>query len=200
MPHHLRAHEVCAYREGVATKSSQRGTEVDVGLSDPCFATGVQIPPHTRVTLKIKDDGSMEAEAVAPTAPREEGGYYWGYTVRRCSSLSSVFTECPFDGGYDVSFGTSERGIPVSDVQTSSIPRYNHFLIAFGGVAGLEMAARNDPELVKRGVNGGTVRELFDYWVNLVPGQGSRTIRTEEAVWCGLIGLRGVVEERRAES
>ena len=213
MPHHLRSHEVCPYREGVTTKASKAGTDVDLGLPSPAFVKGVQIPPNTRVTLRLDDDSTPnDAEAVAPTAPRTEGGYYWGYTVRRAASLSAVFTECPFDGGYDVSFGTSERGQPLSDLTSSlplqtspstsispptSIPRYNHLLITFGGVAGLECAAKNDPNLSERGITGTRTGELFDYWVNLVPGQGSRTIRTEEAVWCGLMGLRGVVEGRR---
>jgi len=34
---------------------------------------------------------------------------------------------------------------------------------------------------------------VFDRWVNVCPGQGSRTIRTEEAVWIGLTGLRKLV-------
>lgn len=61
----------------------------------------------------------------------------------------------------------------------------------FGGVAGLEVAVRADEELMGMGVT--EPEGLFDYWVDLCPGQGSRTIRTEEAVWIGLMGLRGVV-------
>jgi len=37
---------------------------------------------------------------------------------------------------------------------------------------------------------------LFDTWVNLVPSQGSRTIRTEEAVWIGLTTLGLALEAR----
>ena len=64
-------------------------------------------------------------------------------------------------------------------------------LIVFGGVAGLEVAVDADPELVQMGVK--EPQKLFDHWINLCPGQGSRTIRTEEAVWLGLMGLRDVV-------
>lgn len=38
--------------------------------------------------------------------------------------------------------------------------------------------------------------KMFDAWVDLCPGQGSRTIRAEEALWIGLMGLRGYVERR----
>ena len=212
MPHHLRANEYCPYREGVTVSNSKAGTKVDLGLSQPYVIRDVQIPPNTRVTLRMPDSDSgkgntkqggslveAEAEAVSPSTPREEGGYYWGYSVRQSPSLSAVFTECPFDGGYDLSFGTSERGSPIADIasSTTSIPPYTHMLICFGGVAGLEHAAKNDPALSAKGITGPKTGELFDYWVNLVPNQGSRTIRTEEAVWCGLMGLRSVVEERR---
>lgn len=200
LPHHLRSNEWCVYREGVTTTSSKTGTGVDVGLGDDYLLPNVQIPPKTRVTVRLPEDDSVEAEAVAPSTPREVDGYYWGYQVRRAESLSAVFTECPFNGGYDVTFGTSERGTPISKLPPSDVPEYQHLLLLFGGVAGLETAARNDTELQERGITGSNVGDLFDFWVNLVPGQGSRTIRTEEAVWCGLMGLKGIVDERRAQN
>jgi predicted SPOUT superfamily RNA methylase MTH1 len=193
MPHHLRAGEWCDYREGVTVNTANGSTSVEVGLSQKRLVEGLEIPPNTRVTLKLHKSDS--AEAVAPTEPREVDGYYWGYTVRRCESLSAVFTECPFDGGYSVSVGTSERGVPLSDVNGLDVsPDEAHILLVFGGLAGLETATKNDAELRRAGVNPGTVSELFDYWVNVCPGQGSRTIRTEEAVWLGLMGLKAVVQ------
>ena len=67
-------------------------------------------------------------------------------------------------------------------------------LIVLGGVAGLEVAVKADEELQKLNVK--TPEALFDFWVNLVPRQGSRTIRTEEAVWLALMGLNGIVKEK----
>ncbi|KIW15414.1 hypothetical protein PV08_05460 [Exophiala spinifera] len=203
MPHHLRANEWCEYREGVTGHSTKTangsGTLVDVGLPE-YIEVSEEIPPGTRVTLRLPDQQSTTAETVAPSAPREEKGYYWGYAVRECSSLSKVFTDCPFDGGYDVSIGTSERGEPLSHVLTTEAftnPTYNHVLVVFGGVAGLEKAARSDPQLQTVGVAENNVNNLFDAWVNVLPGQGSRTIRTEEAVWLGLMGLRPFTEKLR---
>lgn len=183
--------------------TSTATTSVDIGLSHNVSLSDA-IAPNTRVTVKFADDigeddinkPDLGATAVLPTAPREEAGYYWGYSIRAASSISTVFTECPFDGGYDVTFGTSERGTPISALNHSAsivfpIPEFNHMLIAFGGVAGLEVAVKADPELSAKGVS--KPDELFDYWVNLCPGQGSRTIRTEEAVWLGLMGLRDMV-------
>ena len=176
---------------------------VETGLPTRVFVPA-KIPPGTRVTVKFKAMERPEevrgnevlAEAVAPSAPREEAGYFWGYSVRAAGSLSAVFTECGFDGGYDLTIGTSERGVPLSKlVDTSSngnsVPDLSHLLIVFGGVAGLEVAVKADEELRKLGVK--SPEALFDHWVNLYPGQGSRTIRTEEAVWLGLMGLRDIV-------
>jgi methyltransferase len=123
------------------------------------------------------------------------------------SSLSAVFTESPFDDGYDLSIGTSERGVPLSSVLPSAggnssskdaggLPDFSHLLIVFGGVAGLEVAVSADSELLARGISRDNVSDLFDAWVNVVPGQGSRTIRTEEAVWVALMGLQEFVQNK----
>lgn len=200
MPHHLRANEWCEYREGVTTTAlaNGEGTLVDTGLPGYLKIPGADIPPNTRVTVRFEDEESKDVEVVSPSDPREQKGYYWGYSVRQCTSLTDVFTECPFDGGYDISIGTSERGRPLTEVLTegSMAPSSSleHVLLVFGGVAGLETAAKNDAKCREMGLLGGKVSELFDVWVNLLPGQGSRTIRTEEAVWLGLTGFRPFLE------
>lgn len=216
MPHHLRRQDWCQYREGVTKRDipHRKGrriwrvppghTYVETGLDTRVFVSAF-IAPETRVTVKFKDEEEPEeipgnellAEAVTPSAPREEAGYYWGYSVRSAPCLSAVLTECPFDGGYDLTVGTSERGVPVSNLastkksKSKSIPDFAHMMIVFGGVAGLEVAVKADKELKGLGVK--SPEALFDHWVNLCPGQGSRTIRTEEAIWLGLMGLRDVV-------
>ncbi len=215
MPHHLRMHEWCQYREGVTKREIPHRRErkvwrtppghtyLETGLRTRVFISAV-VAPETRVTVKFQAEEKPEeiprdellAEAVAPSAPREEAGYYWGYSVRSASCLSAVLTECPFDGGYDLTIGTSERGVPVSSLNSTKkskshpVPDFAHMMIVFGGVAGLEVAVKADKELEGLGVS---PEALFDHWVNLCPGQGSRTIRTEEAVWLGLMGLRDVV-------
>jgi len=90
-----------------------------------------------------------------------------------------------------MSIGTSERGKPLN----AAFPSYEqadfkHLIVVFGGPRGLEYAAMNDPELVQMGIQGGRTRELFDHWVNVLPGQGTRGIKTEEAVLVALSGLR----------
>jgi predicted SPOUT superfamily RNA methylase MTH1 len=230
-PHHLRAEEWCKYREGVTLQShggsheqkkhkkNDRSEELAETLVNAGFGAPVRvaasIPPNTRVTLEFDSDEFTDnptAAAVSPDTPRENAGYYWGYAPRLASSLSSVFTECPFGGGYDYSIGTSERGISLKsltsrlhtpaessedDEEHPAMPMWEHLLIVFGGVAGLEVALQNDKELSGKVSQ---ASELFDAWVNLVQGQGSRTIRTEEAVWLGLMGLKELVDANAAAS
>ncbi|KAK4609745.1 putative methyltransferase C9orf114 [Fulvia fulva] len=208
MPHHLRSDEWCQFREGITIGPGRNGREagtlVDCGLVSKVLIPQ-KIEPKTRVTVQLPESAANQhaeivtGEAVSPDTPREQGGYYWGYAVRQASSLGSVFTECPFDGGYDVSIGTSERGSPLQAIteQGSAAyvePTWNHMIMILGGVSGLEAALRADKELQAAGVS--QAAEVFDCWINLVFGQGSRTIRTEEAIWIGLTGLRGLVEAR----
>ncbi|KAG5927363.1 hypothetical protein E4U42_002306 [Claviceps africana] len=207
MPHHPNPKEWIAYREGVTVAgktTTGKGTLVQVGLDEP-VEIEEDIPPKTRVTLLFPEDQSRYPECVDPQAPRTEGGYYWGYTVRKCASLSSVFTESPFENGYDMSIGTSERGTPIHKAfPLLSSPGNNgkkhapfkHLLIVFGGPRGLEFASMNDDELAKMDVQGAKTKDLFDHWINVLPNQGSRTIRTEEAVFIALTALRGLWDSR----
>ncbi|USP82771.1 hypothetical protein yc1106_10045 [Curvularia clavata] len=242
MPHHLRSHEWCQYREGVflgsapppasATPSGSKSKKVTQDAQDYAYVKcglpyPIRVPvpkeapvePGMRTTIRFanedappgwpnlsqQDCDGLEAMACAASVPREEGGYYWGYNVRRAASLGAVFSECEYPGGYDMSIGTSERGqsvysflsgtganlLDVPDSTLSKAPEsFKHLLIVFGGQAGIEPAVASDPELTSKGLDKSTAHQLFDAWVNLVPRQGSRTIRTEEAVIIGLGALK----------
>jgi predicted SPOUT superfamily RNA methylase MTH1 len=227
MPHHMRAGDWCQYREGVSLGSDEEGvTMVDCGLPHPVTIRN-PIPEGARVTVKFSDSNpprnwpnltpddisKLKVEPTSAEEPREEAGYYWGYSTRKAHSISAVFQEHPFeqDDGYDFSIGTSERGVPLSSIipdpgSKSPVewsnqerpeklpPKFKHLLVVFGGVAGLEPAVASDPVLKEKGLTKETAHDVFDWWVNLVPGQGSRTIRTEEAVLLGLMGLRPYVD------
>jgi predicted SPOUT superfamily RNA methylase MTH1 len=228
MPHHLRSHEWCQFREGsvlgpAPSPSQDAGLEyayIEAGLPYPIR---VPIPPSApveqgmRTTIRFtnphppsswphlsqSDCESLEATACPNSLPRSEAGYYWGYTVRRAPSLSAVFSDCEFPDGYDYTMGTSERGVPIHSILPGNASTshnkiaptsFKHFLLVFGGVAGIEPAVANDPVLVGKGLGKQSASELFDAWVNLVPGQGSRTIRTEEAVEFGLCAVKPWVD------
>jgi hypothetical protein len=99
-------------------------------------------------------------------------------------SINAVFEECPFsDDGYDLKIGTSERGSKSVEDKKFSVPKFRHSLLVFGGVAGIEECVDADESMK---ITGSASSKLFDLWLNTCPFQGSRTIRTEEAVMISL--------------
>lgn len=129
---------------------------------------------------------------------------------------SSTFVSAPDERGvdaYDLVIGTSERGAPLTQVlaktfmskpdvaaavgvapgsdvsadgEALALRPFQHALIVFGGVSGLEVAVEHDEGIP---LPAGQAHELFDSWINVAEDQGSRTIRTEEAVLIALARL-----------
>jgi len=187
MPHHLRASEESVYREGVVTsKEAREGTSwVNIGLKSECLVSS-SLKAGLRVTVRLPEgyswDKIVKGTVVSPSEPRTKGGLYWGYVTRLASNLSQVFTGCPYKGGYDLMIGTSEKGTPAAEAE---VKPFQHLLVVFGGVAGLEAALEADSKL-----EADDPSELFDQYLNVCPDQGSRTIRTEEAVLVTMASLR----------
>ncbi|KAJ9556863.1 hypothetical protein OSB04_011477 [Centaurea solstitialis] len=181
-PHHLRKHEWAPYREGVTVMQQPPipgNTYVDVGLSKNVVIDQV-LEPGTRVTVAMGTDRKLDdqpLQVVSSSKPKEEAGMYWGYKVRYAPNISSVLKGCPYKGGYDYLIGTSEHGQIVRSSELD-LPSFRHLLIAFGGVAGLEECIEEDKNL-----KGKDPREVFSTYLNICPNQGSRTIRSEEAVF-----------------
>jgi len=197
MPHHLRASEESVYREGVVTdREAREGTSwVNIGLKSDCLVPS-SLKPGLRVTVRLPEgyswDKLIKGTIVSPAEPRAEGGLYWGYTTRIASTLSQVFTGCPHKGGYDIMLGTSEKG---TNVEETEIKGFKHLLVVFGGVAGLEAALEADDKL-----DATDPAELFDLYLNVCPDQGSRTIRTEEAILVTMASLRDKIVRANCSS
>eukprot|EP01006_Ploeotia_vitrea_P007639 TRINITY_DN17687_c0_g1_i2.p2 TRINITY_DN17687_c0_g1~~TRINITY_DN17687_c0_g1_i2.p2 ORF type:complete len:274 (+),score=137.08 TRINITY_DN17687_c0_g1_i2:610-1431(+) len=201
-PHHVRATTPCLYREGVVTHApptfgalenadeeafvgkkgrKKRGCMVNVGLRKSVYVERT-LPAGVRVTVKMDHPvdavmgKGMTGKVVPPSEPREAMGFYWGYNVRLAAGISQVFTGCPYEGGYDVTVGTSERG---DDAQSPSfkLKPFNHLLVLFGGLGGLEDCILGDQD-----VKVSDPRNLCDVYINTCRNQGSGTIRTEEAI------------------
>ena len=133
MPHHLRAFEESIYREGIVRKTDQDSSVAYIGLKKECELDQT-VETGLRVTVKVlsEDKRVIKGQVVKPSIPREVSGLYWGYTVRSADNFSSIFTKSPFQGGYDLSIGTSERGKNID--QIDSLPKFKHLLIVFGGM------------------------------------------------------------------
>lgn len=189
-PHHLRQSDVSLYREGVITNKpvkGDKGSYVNVGLLNNVHVDKV-LTAGLRVTVKIPPDQpnpkKMKGFIVPPNIPRSESGVYWGYNVRLANNLTEALTQGPYEDGYDLTIGTSDKGKSIDDIEAKSI-KYHHALIVFGGLSGLEAALEGDPSL---DVDDPSL--IFDKYLNTCPQQGSRTIRTEEAILITLAELR----------
>ncbi|KAL8100241.1 uncharacterized protein LOC141683359 [Apium graveolens] len=184
-PHHLRKHEWGTYREGVILKEPAANTGLslaDVGLNKNVVIDQV-LEPGTRVTVAMGTNRHLDdkpRQVVSSSKPREEEGAYWGYKVRYAANISSVFQSCQYQGGYDHLIGTSEHGLYFKSSELT-LPPFRHLLIAFGGLAGLEECFEED-----RNMKGKKPSDVFHSYLNVCPNQGSRTIRTEEAVFISL--------------
>ncbi|KAM4635387.1 putative methyltransferase C9orf114 homolog [Polymixia lowei] len=193
-PHHMRIDEKSVYREGLVLERPSKpgkGSLVNCGMRKE-VQIDKKLQSGLRVTVRLNKSQNEESRlhkgvVVAPHVPRTEGGLYWGYSVRLASSLSDVFTEGPYKEGYDLTIGTSERG---SDVDQTVLPSFKHLLVVFGGLQGLEASVDSDQKL---DVTDPSV--LFDLYLNTCPSQGSRTIRTEEAILISMSGLRPKITE-----
>jgi len=199
-PHHMREDEESPYREGVVLDrpvKNGKGSYANCGMHK-LVQLDKALEPNVRVTVKMSPETADQKKyrkgaVVLPHVPRTVAGLYWGYSVRIAGSLSEVLTGCPFQDKYDVTIGTSERG---ESVDNFKIPEFKHLLVVFGGVHGLEAALEGDEQFEDID----DPKLLFDHYLNTCPTQGSRTIRTEEAILVTMSSLRPGIFSRVAES
>jgi methyltransferase len=196
---------------------------VDVGLQR-LVEVDKPVPLYERVTIDMSASGHgydacpgkyLFGQVVPRSTPRKQDGLYWGFTVRVADSLLGALG-CPRaqdcdeedDNMYDLVVGTSERGSPVgalggarSGSANVALPEFCRGLVVFGGVHGLEHSAQCDARLAEQNMgseaaNAVPIGDLFDFYLNTCPRQGSRTIRTEEAIPISLAVLQPYLRPR----
>ncbi|KAK1334075.1 hypothetical protein QTO34_005075 [Cnephaeus nilssonii] len=142
-PHHMRQDEESEFREGVVVDRPTRpgqGSFVNCGMKKE-VKIDKNLEPGLRVTVRLSQQQLPESKTyrgkvVSSQDPRTKAGLYWGYTVRLASCLSAVFAEAPFQDGYDLTIGTSERG---SDVASAQLPSFRWVQLGAGaGRGGME--------------------------------------------------------------
>ncbi|KAH0607445.1 uncharacterized protein H6S33_002479 [Morchella sextelata] len=190
LPTHPRPGAPAPFRRAVALEARPGGkVAFDAGLEQPVVIAS-EVEVGTTALLRMGGGGGA---VEAP--PRRGRGTYVGYEVRGAEGLAAVFTECGWEGGYDLTVGVAcgGGGVPLDEAvrDGGAVPAFRHLLVAVGD---LEGAARGDAGLVGVGVGG--ARELFDLWVDPLPGCGSAGVRVEEALFAALVGLRRVVVEK----
>uniref|UniRef100_G1TAZ6 SPOUT domain containing methyltransferase 1 n=1 Tax=Oryctolagus cuniculus TaxID=9986 RepID=G1TAZ6_RABIT len=173
-PHHMQQDEEAKFCEGIMVDRPARPGHGSFNCSMKEVGEDGNLEPGLLVTLQLSHKQLPECKTyhgkvVSAQDPRTKAGLYWGYTP--ALPPGAVFAKAPFQDGYDLTIGTSERG---SEVASAQLPSFRHALVVFGDLQGLEAAVGADPNLEVA-----DPRVLFDLYVNTCPGQGSRTIRTE---------------------
>jgi len=103
--------------------------------------------------------------------------------VRVAQTLEKVFTESIFDEPYDLKLGISDKAQEVDFANLSPWKNFKHALVFFGGLEGIEGLVEQEEHTTRKE---GDTASLFDLYLNTCPENGSRNIRTEEAVLVAL--------------
>jgi predicted SPOUT superfamily RNA methylase MTH1 len=167
--------KVGEYREGVTVSRTKEGLLVDIGVERPALMRETQWSLGKRLPMQVvAADKRVAVQAVS----RDEVPSYWGYKVKR---ENRGFGRLVKDGKFDLVIATSKIGVKFVDVAAKMAEQWrnaDYTLVAFGA------PARGLHEIVKD--EGLDLEDLADFVVNMVPEQGTETVRTEEALLASL--------------
>jgi len=163
------------YREGMVLSKTKEGLLVDIGVEQPAVLRETQYAAGDRLTLQIVNvGGRIEVQ----TANRDDVPSYWGYRVR---VEKRPFGQVVTDEEFDLTIATARIGDKFMDVADQIGKKWSvaqHILVAFGAPSrGLHKIAKEE---------GAKLEAIVDFIVNTVPGQGTATVRTEEALLASL--------------
>jgi hypothetical protein len=179
-PHHpltdkssdLRIGEI---REAIVVSTMKKGVFVDVGVEKPAFIPEVRLSIGRRVTVKIvQRNGILKASLTKP----EEVDEYWGYGVKAYRlGLGQILRKRKFE----LTVATSRYGKPLQEILKQLRMKWlkaRSMLVIFGSPReGLYEIAEQE------GLN---LDDIVDFVVNTIPKQGTKTVRTEEAIFASL--------------
>jgi hypothetical protein len=190
-PHHplnrrMKRLRVGELREAVTLSRTGEQTLADIGVEKPALIRDKNLAGGKRVTVKVSKVGKVvEVEL----ANREEAPSYWGYTVTVENLTFSNFLK---KRSFDLTIATSRYGSPFAVVNGEIVERWkaaNTVLVAFGS------PSHGLGDIVKR--EGRRLSELVDFVVNMVPLQGTETVRTEEAIVASLAIFNIILELKK---
>ena len=172
-PNHPRKRDNPEYREGLVIASAKDYAYVDAGLREPILVKAHGLKAGQRVNLYRKRSDAWTV------VDREEIPLYWGYSVSLTKSLRDAIIYGKKTDYLVVA--TSRKG---RDIR-SLLSRLKNELEAKDGIVLLYgMWSKGLYEIAEE--EGFNLEEHVDYVVNFIPEQGTRTVRTEEAVMSSL--------------
>jgi hypothetical protein len=163
------------YREGIIVGKNKDGMIVEIGVERTALLRNHNwvLGDHV-ITQIIKTGKQIEVQ----TLEREEIPTYWGFSVFK---EEQSFLKIIKNNNYDLVIATSVKGQSLSDNFEEIIKKWkkaNNIILEFGAPnKGLFEIAKDE---------GFNLIENTDYILNIIPRQGTVTIRTEEALFATL--------------
>ena len=167
--------KVGEYREGVTLSRAKEGILVDIGVEHPALLRETSWSLGKRLTLQIVKVGERVEVQIAH---RDQIPSYWGYTITIENRPFGEFVE---SGKFELTIATSKLGTAFMEIAGKIGEKWEksrHVLVAFGA------PTRGLHEIVK--AEGTNLDDVVDFVVNMVPEQGTETVRTEEALLASL--------------
>ncbi len=163
--------ETGEFREGVVLSEDNGEYLVEIGVKTPARVTGRGPSIGGRTTVRIT---SVQPMLIGRFAKRRDVKSYWGYVVHLTGGgLGKLASRDDFN----LTLATSRLGPPFRDLEPefgARLAEAKSVLVAFGSPRdGIQ-------EILSR--DGLEMSDVFDFTANMVPEQGSVTVRTEEAL------------------
>ncbi|MHC1592072.1 MAG: putative RNA uridine N3 methyltransferase, partial [Candidatus Helarchaeales archaeon] len=160
-------------REGVVLRSDGNCSIVEIGIEHPIKIPVPDLAPNSRITVKIKKIGKdLEAEMIEPKTIKD----YRGFKVKIISLKRALKMH-----EKSTKIGTSKLGNPYfneKEAITQAIKSKKSIILFLGSP--------------KTGIHeifnaqGLDASKILDFLINVIPNQGTRTVRTEEALFISL--------------
>jgi methyltransferase len=167
--------QVGEYREGVVLSETKEGLIVDIGVQQPALLRQKSVAVGDRLTLQVVN---ISKQIEVQTANREDIPTYWGYRVR---VENSSFVKMVKERDFDMRIATARIGDDFLGINGKIREKWegsNRVLVAFGAPSrGLHEIAEEE---------GAKLETIVDFVVNMIPEQGTATVRTEEAILASL--------------
>lgn len=172
--HHARVHD--DVREGIVIDVGTDGAWVEIGLDCPAFLRTKAFRKGERVTVKVFSRDQLEVKAI------QKPPGYGGYSVRMVKSIKDALE--------GLVVATARRGQVISPALCDEMRKRGADLVTciFGAPnRGLEALFQEA---------GLSIDEASDFIINMVPEQGTETVRTEEAIMATLSVFNAVLREQ----
>ena len=185
-PHHpldTEKIEIGDVRVGVVVRVHENGSWVDIGSKRSAFMN-VSTQKGERVNVQVTSNKPLKA---VPVDDDEIAGY-WGYSVARADSLSGALTLTPAPThAPGLRIATSRCGEAINADLLRKIGAESgsgDVLVVFGaphkGISDIMAEEKRRKKGEEKG--GKSFIAEFDYTLNVLPDQGTATVRLEEAV------------------